>query len=83
MTKGPDRMPLTPLQARVLTAAADGAPLRIVAEHLGTTRAQVAARLSDAYRRLDVTHLPRNERRQAAVRIARNRGLIPQEQPTV
>lgn len=69
-------MPLTPRQAEVLTAAADGAPLRIVAERLGVTRETVAARLSDAYRRLDVAHLPRDDRRQGAVRIARNRGLI-------
>lgn len=81
MTRGPARMPLTPVQARVLTAAADGVPLRTVAERLGVTRETVAARLSDTYRRLDVTHLPRNERRQAAVRIARSRGLIPKEQP--
>ena len=74
---GPPRMPLTPRQAAVLTAAADGAPLAEVARRLGTTRPQVAARLSDAYQRLDVTHLPRDQRRQAAVQAARRRGLIP------
>ncbi|MEU5716586.1 LuxR C-terminal-related transcriptional regulator [Streptomyces sp. NPDC020403] len=76
MTRGPARMPLTPRQAQVLTAAADGAPLREVANRLDVTRETVAARLSDAYRRLDVTHLPRGDRRQAAVRTARARGLI-------
>lgn len=74
---GPARMPLTPRQAQVLTAAADGAPLSQVADRLGVRRETVAARLSDAYRRLDVAHLPRDERRQAAVRTARRRGLIP------
>lgn len=74
---GPPRMPLTPRQAEVLTAAADGATLAVVAQRLGTTRETVAARLSDAYRRLDVTYLPRDERRAAAVRTARRRGLIP------
>ncbi|MFJ6810626.1 LuxR C-terminal-related transcriptional regulator [Streptomyces anulatus] len=71
------RMPLTPRQAQVLIAAADGAPLSQVAERLGVRRETVAARLSDAYRRLDVAHLPRDEKRQAAVRTARRRGLIP------
>lgn len=61
---------LSPRQTAVLTAAADGAPLSTVANRLGTTREQVAARLSEAYRRLDVTWLPRNERRAAAVRAA-------------
>jgi len=74
---GPARMPLTPRQAEVLTAAADGAPLSRVAERLDVRRETVAARLSDGYRRLDVAHLPRDERRQAAVRTARRRGLIP------
>ncbi|MFJ8221431.1 LuxR C-terminal-related transcriptional regulator [Streptomyces griseus] len=74
---GPARMPLTPRQAQVLMAAADGAPLAEVAERLGVRRETVAARLSDAYRRLDVAHLPRDEKRRAAVRIARRRGLIP------
>lgn len=75
-------MPLTPRQAQVLTAAADGAPLATVAIRVGTTRAQVAARLAEAYQRLDVTHLPRDERRAEAVRVARRRGLIPDQEPT-
>ncbi|MFI2465959.1 LuxR C-terminal-related transcriptional regulator [Streptomyces globisporus] len=74
---GPARMALTPRQAQVLIAAADGAPLSQVAVRLGVRRETVAARLSDAYRRLDVAHLPRDEKRQAAVRTARSRGLIP------
>lgn len=70
-------MPLTLRQAQALTAAADGAPLREVADRLGITREHVAMLLSHAYRRLDVTHLPRDQRRAAAVRVAIRRGLIP------
>jgi DNA-binding NarL/FixJ family response regulator len=77
VTQGPVRMPLTPRQAQVLAAAASGEPLSVLAVRLDITREQVSARLSDAYRRLDVTHLPRAERRAEAVRVARQRGLIP------
>ncbi|WP_407563354.1 hypothetical protein [Streptomyces sp. 184] len=76
----PGRMepePLTPRQAQVLTAAADGHPLSTVAAWCGITREQAAARLSEAYRRLGVERLPREERRAAAVDEARRRGLIP------
>lgn len=68
---------LTPRQAQILTAAADGRPLSAVADQLGITREQVASHLSRAYQGLDVTWLPRNQRRQAAVRVARRAGLIP------
>jgi DNA-binding NarL/FixJ family response regulator len=70
-------MPLTGRQADALTAAADGAPLRVVAERLGIPREQAASHLARAYERLDVTYLPRGERRAAAVRAAVHRGLIP------
>lgn len=73
---GPPRQPLTRRQAEVLTAAADGAPLSTVAERVGISREQVASRLSEAYRRLDVAWMDRSERRAAAVRVARKRGLI-------
>lgn len=78
---GPARMPLTPRQALVLHAAADGAPLAVVAARVGRTRQQVAARLSEAYERLGVAHLIRSEKRAAAVREARRRGLIPDPAP--
>lgn len=68
---------LSPRQAAVLAAAADGEPLSAIAARLDTTREQVAARLSEAYRALDVTWLPRPERRAAAIRTARQHGLIP------
>lgn len=73
-------MPLTPRQAEVLTAAADGATLAEIAAQLGRSREQVAARLSEAYKRLDVDWLPRGQRRAAAVDVARRRGLIPDQQ---
>ncbi|WP_327160511.1 LuxR C-terminal-related transcriptional regulator [Streptomyces zaomyceticus] len=76
---GPARQPLTRRQAEVLAAASDGVPLRVVAQRLGITRERVAARLSEAYGRLDVAWMDRSERRAAAVRIARKRGLIPNE----
>lgn len=77
MKRGPARMPLTPRQAQVLAAAASGESLSVLAVRLDITREQVSARLSDAYRRLDVAYLPRGERRAEAVRVARRRGLIP------
>jgi DNA-binding CsgD family transcriptional regulator len=78
-------MPLTPRQAQALTAAAHGAPLREVGARLGVTREHASSLLSRAYERLNVTHLPRAERRAAAVRAAVDRGLItiqPEESTT-
>ncbi|MCX5528979.1 LuxR C-terminal-related transcriptional regulator [Streptomyces sp. NBC_00006] len=74
---GPARQPLTARQAEVLDAASDGASLSTVAQRLGTTTQQISARLSEGYLRLGVTHLPRDQRRAAAVDVARRRGLIP------
>lgn len=74
---GPARQPLTARQAEVLAAAEDGAPLAEVARRIGTSREQVASRLSEAYKRLDVAWLDRDERRAAAIRVARRRGLLP------
>lgn len=75
--RGPARQPLTRYQAAVLIASSDGAPLSVVATRMGRPRTWVAARLSEAYKRLDVSWMDRDERRAAAVRIARKRGLIP------
>ncbi|WP_372344675.1 LuxR C-terminal-related transcriptional regulator [Streptomyces sp. KL116D] len=74
---GPARQPLTARQAEVLAAAADGASIATVARRLDTTTQQVSARLSEGYRRLGVTELPKQHRRAAAVDVARRRGLIP------
>lgn len=74
---GPPRQPLTDRQRLILDAAADGASLATVAHRVGTTPQQVSARLAEGYLRLGVTDLPRGQRRSAAVRTARERGLIP------
>lgn len=70
-------MPLSPRQLEALTAAATGASLSEIGGQLGVTREQVSYLLSHAYRRLDVSHLPRDQKRAAAVRTAVRRGLIP------
>ncbi|MFE9736143.1 LuxR C-terminal-related transcriptional regulator [Streptomyces sp. NPDC005863] len=75
--RGPVRQPLTPRQIDVLTAADGAKTLTEIAGRLGTTRHQVASRLSEAYIRLDIDWMPRADRRHAAIRIARKRGLIP------
>lgn len=77
---GPKRQPLTDRQRLILDAAADGASLATVARRVGTTPQQVSARLAEGYLRLGVTHLPRGQRRAAAVTVARRRGLIPDQQ---
>jgi DNA-binding CsgD family transcriptional regulator len=81
--RGPKRMPLTGRQAEALTAAADGASLAEVGRRMGVTRERVSSLLSTAYQRLDVAHLPRELKRSAAVRVARQRGLIPAAPATV
>jgi hypothetical protein len=67
----------------VLEAASDGATLAVVAVRVGIPREQVASRLSEAYRRLDVAWMERADRRAAAVRVARKRGLIPASRTAV
>lgn len=69
---------LSPRQAEVLAAAADGAPVTEVARRVGMPRPQVASHLSRAYQRLDVAWMDRVDRRAAAVRVARRAGLIPE-----
>lgn len=69
--------PLSPRQREALTAAATGATLREIGRQLGITREHASMLLSHAYRRLDLAHLPRNEKRPAAVREAVRQGLIP------
>lgn len=67
---------LSPRQVDVLSAAAGGAPLSVVARRLGMTRPEVASHMSRVYRRLDVAGLPEGERRAAAVRVASRHGLL-------
>lgn len=71
------RLTLSPKQAQVLAAASDGVPLAEVGRRLNMPREQVAARMSEAYKRLGVTWMDRSDRRAAAVRTARRHGLIP------
>ena len=61
---------LSPRQAQVLQAAAGGDSLARVGVRLGLDRSSVASFLSQAYRRLGVAHLPQEERRAAAIRVA-------------
>lgn len=72
----PVRPYLSPQQARVLDAVADGRPLESAAEGLCMTPGGVASVLTSVYRRLDVAYLPRGERRAVAVRVAREHDLI-------
>jgi DNA-binding CsgD family transcriptional regulator/DNA-binding XRE family transcriptional regulator len=73
----PVRRPvLSPTQVRVLAMVADGKPLSEAACQLLMTRGGVASALSSTYRRLGVAHVRRRERRQAAVRVAVEHGLI-------
>ncbi|MFF8422863.1 helix-turn-helix domain-containing protein [Streptomyces sp. NPDC015680] len=76
-TRQREERALTPRQAHILrVAASTGLPLSQVAARVGTTRQVVAARLSESYRLLGVSHLPQDERRAAAARIAEERGLF-------
>ncbi|MFI8792639.1 helix-turn-helix domain-containing protein [Streptomyces sp. NPDC055105] len=71
-----ERVAVTPRQAQILRAAADGGSLLTIASRLGTTRQVVGARLSELYRLFDVAHFPVGERRSALLRAARDRGLL-------
>lgn len=73
----PERGPsLTPQQARVLGEAVLGGSLAQIGSRLGMTGPEVGCTLSRVYQRLGVTSVPRGERRAAAVRAARQHGLI-------
>lgn len=71
------RPSLTPSQARMLRSVASCQAVDAAATQLGMSRDALSSRLSEIYRRLGVTHLPRGEeRRAAAVRVAVQHGLI-------
>ncbi|WP_425275932.1 helix-turn-helix domain-containing protein [Streptomyces africanus] len=71
------RPSLTARQAEVLAAVSDGRPLSVAARGLRMTPEGLASELSGRiYRRLGVGHVPRSERRAAAVRVAVQHGLI-------
>lgn len=72
---------LSPVQLAVLKAAADGSPLRVIAERVGLPVTQVSARMTQIYKRLGVNKVPvgrspaaRRTRRALALAEARSRG---------
>jgi transcriptional regulator with XRE-family HTH domain len=67
---------LAPAQVRALREVAGGDPLRVAGARLGMSPERLASHLSLAYRRLGVSHLPRGERRAAAVRVAMQHDLF-------
>lgn len=73
----PDPCPrLLRSQVRVLRAAASGEPLAQVASQLGMARPAVSSHLTRIYEALGVSHLPRDQRRSAAARVAMQHGLF-------
>jgi DNA-binding NarL/FixJ family response regulator len=67
---------LTPQQLSVLREAASGGSLTEIGARLGMTGPEVGSTLTRIYQRLEVTHVPRSERRAAAVRVAVQYGLL-------
>lgn len=69
-----------PRELEVLRAAAGGAPLTEVARITGLPRTRVATLLSECYAKLGVKDIPchhlSQDRRQAAVQVARDRGWL-------
>lgn len=79
--RGNKAVMLSPVQLAVLRAAADGAPLRIIAQRTGLPVTQVSARMTQIYKRLGINKVPvgrspaqRRTRRALALAEARNRG---------
>ena len=73
----PDRgLCLSRRQVEVLREAASGDSLVRLGQRLRMTDQAVSSHLSRIYQQLEVTHLPRSERRAAAVRVALQHGLI-------
>lgn len=73
----PHQRLLTVRQVEVLRVVADGRPLAAAALELGMTREGVASVLTEVYRRLGVSDVPRGRRRRAAaVQVASSHGLI-------
>lgn len=69
---------LPPYQVKVLEAMVEGGTLEEVAERVGSTHNAVSTVMYRVYKNLGVTnrHLPYAVRRQEAIRIAREHGLI-------
>lgn len=73
---GPVRRVLSPRQAEVLAEAASGDSLAQVGARIGMDPRAVGGWLSRVYQRLGVAHLPKDERRAAAVQVAMRHGLF-------
>jgi DNA-binding CsgD family transcriptional regulator len=65
---------LTDLEVRTLAALTEDQTLVTAGAALGIKPGHVSSRLAIIYRKLDVNHLPRDDKRAAAVKEARNRG---------
>lgn len=66
--------PLSDLELTTLAAVAGGATLAEAGLVLSIPRQQVSSRLARIYKKLDVVHLPSGDRREGAVKAARNAG---------
>ncbi|MGY5634135.1 hypothetical protein ACW7N6_37980 [Streptomyces sp. UC1A3] len=73
---------LTETQVRVLTEMGRGATLAETARTLGLAPGTCSTRLSEAYRRLDVAWMEKGTRLPAALRRAREHGLLPEPAAT-
>lgn len=66
--------PLTELEVKTLGVLAEGASLREAGAELGIPGSSVSSKLARIYSKLGVLHHPHGERREAAVKEARNQG---------
>lgn len=66
---------LTELEASILKLLAEGRSLSEVGREFGQPGSSMSSRMAIVYRKLDVLHIPRGlERREAAIKVARERG---------
>lgn len=69
---------LTPTQTKILMLLDEqGGTYADVAQVLGVTLKRVSSHMSAIYQRMGLAHLHRNDRRDAVIRVAKTRGLIP------
>lgn len=67
---------LTAREKETLAAVQGGVPLSRAAAVLGITAPSLASRLTEIYRKLGVSHLPRRSKRAAALRVAAHKGYL-------
>lgn len=73
---------LTNTQVKILLELETGVTLTVAAENLGMHPGTCSTRLSEAYRRLDVSWMEKGTRLPAALRRAREHGLLPEPATT-